>query len=76
VPAKGLLAIIGSVLVLVPVGLLYLGRLGRPFSFLVVVLFGVTFTGLMLAFEPRASHFFVGIAAYYAVLVAFLSNAV
>ncbi|KAI3321805.1 hypothetical protein HD806DRAFT_536896 [Xylariaceae sp. AK1471] len=73
--SNGLLAVIGSVLVLVPVGLLYLGHLGKPYSFLVVVLFGLTFTGLMLAFEPRTGHFFVGIAAYYAVLVAFLSNA-
>jgi hypothetical protein len=72
---KGLIAVTSSVLVLAPVGLLYLGDFGKPISFLVVVSFGLAFTGLMLAFEQRTSHFLVGLAAFYAVLVAFLSNA-
>jgi hypothetical protein len=67
--------ILSSLLVKVPIGILYLGEPNKPFSYGVVVISGVVFTTVLLVFEKRMNHLLLGIAAYYAVLVAFLSNA-
>ncbi|KAI8623708.1 hypothetical protein F5Y19DRAFT_491998 [Xylariaceae sp. FL1651] len=72
---KALIGLVSSALVLAPVGILFLGNLSKPISFVVVVIFGLAFTIIMLAFEQPTSHLLVGLAAFYAVLVAFLSNA-
>ncbi|KAI0157371.1 hypothetical protein GGR57DRAFT_64823 [Xylariaceae sp. FL1272] len=72
---KMTLALLSSTLVLAPVAILYLADMSHPVSFVVVAAFGVVFALGLLVFEPRTSYFVVGIVAYYAVLSAFLSNA-
>ncbi|KAI0474422.1 hypothetical protein F4859DRAFT_483193 [Xylaria cf. heliscus] len=64
-----------SALVLVPVGILYLGETGKGNSFLVVSLFGFAFAFTLIAFDNRMGHVLLGLAAYYAVLVSFFNIA-
>jgi len=73
--SKFLMLILSSLLVKVPVGILYLAEPNKLFSYAVVVISGVIFTMVLLVFEKRMNHLLIGIAAYYAVLVGFLSNA-
>ncbi|GAP83321.1 hypothetical protein SAMD00023353_0403540 [Rosellinia necatrix] len=70
---KCLMVIAGSALVLTPVGILYLGLPPKGISFLIVALFGLVFAFTLIAFDNRMSHVLLGLAAYYAVLVVFLS---
>ncbi|KAI1113049.1 hypothetical protein F5Y14DRAFT_235103 [Nemania sp. NC0429] len=70
-----LMVITGSTLVLVPVGILYLGALEKAVSFVIVVLSVLVFAFALIAFEPRMSHVLLGLAAYGAVLVVFLNIA-
>jgi hypothetical protein len=65
---------VGSLLILVPVGILYLGGLSKPASFVVVVVFSFIFATAMLTVEKRLGHVLVGVVAYIAVLVTFLAN--
>lgn len=46
----------------------------RGIYLLVVTAFAVVFTIAMATFEARIAYLFVGVTAYYAVLVAFLAN--
>ncbi|KAI1156363.1 hypothetical protein F4825DRAFT_446552 [Nemania diffusa] len=68
-----LMVISSSTLILIPVGILYLDAPQRGFAFLVVALFGLLFAFTLIAFDNRMSHVLLGLAAYYAVLVVFLS---
>ncbi len=67
------MVISSSTLVLAPVGILYLKVPQKEIAFLVVALFGLTFAFTLIAFDNRMSHVLLGLAAYSAVLVVFLS---
>jgi hypothetical protein len=67
------MVIVSSALALIPVGILYLVAPSKVVFFIVVVLFGLTFAFTIIGFENRMSYVLVGLAAYYAVLVAFLT---
>ncbi|KAI1126456.1 hypothetical protein F5Y10DRAFT_267119 [Nemania abortiva] len=62
-----------SILILAPVGILYLDMPSRAISFVIVALFGIVFASTLIAFDSRMLHVLLGLAAYYAVLVVFLS---
>ncbi|KAI0114542.1 hypothetical protein GGR51DRAFT_577587 [Nemania sp. FL0031] len=68
-----LMVISSSTLVLTPVGILYLDMPSRGIAFVIVALFGILFAFTLIAFDNRMSHVLLGLAAYYAVLVVFLS---
>jgi hypothetical protein len=70
---KILMVVASSTLVLTPVGLLYLATPVKAVSFLIVALFGLVFAFTLIGFDNRMSHVLLGLAAYYAVLVVFLS---
>ncbi|KAK0635394.1 hypothetical protein B0T17DRAFT_39984 [Bombardia bombarda] len=63
------------VLLLSPVGILYLGDLSKGWSALVVLIFGLVFTTAMTQVPAiTLDTILVGLAAYMAVLVTFLAN--
>ncbi|KAI0201079.1 hypothetical protein F4808DRAFT_460281 [Astrocystis sublimbata] len=66
--------LLGSLLVLIPTGIIYLGGLSRPLSFAVVVVFDVICAVTLLLIEDRFGHAIVGTVAYIAVLATFLAN--
>ncbi|KAI0965512.1 hypothetical protein F4678DRAFT_334511 [Xylaria arbuscula] len=70
---KSLMVISSSTLVLVPVGILYLNEPRREIAFLVVTLFALAFAFTLIVFDNQMSHVLLGLAAYSAVLVVFLS---
>lgn len=72
---KTLLVLSSQSLLIIPVALLYLQMdWSRGIYLLVVTAFAVVFTIAMATFEARIAYLFVGVTAYYAVLVAFLAN--
>ncbi|XDG02141.1 hypothetical protein ABKA04_001756 [Annulohypoxylon sp. FPYF3050] len=72
---KILLVLSSQFLLIIPVALLYLKLdWSRGIYLGVVTAFAVVFTIAMASFEPRIAYLFVGVTAYYAVLVAFLAN--
>ncbi|KAI1377284.1 hypothetical protein F4677DRAFT_51323 [Hypoxylon crocopeplum] len=72
---RALLELASLSLLLVPVSMLYLGvGWSRAQYLAVVVVAAVIFGGAMTAFEPRTAHLLVGLTAFFAVLVTFLSN--
>ncbi|KAI1326861.1 hypothetical protein F5Y16DRAFT_219423 [Xylariaceae sp. FL0255] len=73
---KGLLVLLISATFLPPVAILYLIPLTKPLSFGVVIVFGVLFTAVLLAFDTSLTYLFAGVAAYLAILVTLLSNSI
>ncbi|KAI1096787.1 hypothetical protein F5B19DRAFT_5269 [Rostrohypoxylon terebratum] len=72
---KILLVLSSQSLLVIPVALLYLQLdWSRGIYLVIVTAFAIIFTIAMAWFEPRFAYLFVGVTAYYAVLVAFLAN--
>jgi hypothetical protein len=71
---KALTTLLSSSLVLVPVGVLYLGTLNKTLSFVVVVVSGLAFAIALIIIEQRIGRVIVGVAAYYALLATLLGN--
>ncbi|KAI0381739.1 hypothetical protein F5Y04DRAFT_288290 [Hypomontagnella monticulosa] len=72
---KTLLVFALLALLITPVSILYLAIGWSRGQYLAVVIVSSTiFAGAMAAFEPRTAHLLVGITAFFAVLVTFLSN--
>lgn len=72
---KAFLALGSLAFLIIPVSLLYLETgWTRGQYFIVVAVSSAGFAFVMAAFEPRTSHLLVGLAAFFAVLVSFLSN--
>ncbi|KAI0885163.1 uncharacterized protein GGS22DRAFT_188454 [Annulohypoxylon maeteangense] len=72
---KTLLVLSCLSLVAIPVSLLYLQTQWSRGAYLIVVIISSgIFAIIMSIFEPRTSYMFVGLAAYVAVLVSFISN--
>ncbi|KAI1138874.1 hypothetical protein F5Y05DRAFT_382710 [Hypoxylon sp. FL0543] len=74
VPLKVLIAFGSGALLLSPVAILFLADLTRPQSFAVVVTFMFTFVAVMSYLNTNWHTILVGLSAYMAVLVTFLSN--
>ncbi|KAI0381740.1 hypothetical protein F5Y04DRAFT_254254 [Hypomontagnella monticulosa] len=74
VPIKVLVAFTSGVLLLSPVAILFLGDLSRGASFGVVVAFIFLFVAVMSSLNTNWDTILVGLSAYMAVLVTFLSN--
>ncbi|KAI0442411.1 hypothetical protein F4803DRAFT_551139 [Xylaria telfairii] len=70
---KSQMVLVGSALFLTPVGILYLGELTKGVAFAVVALFGFAFAFTLIAFNNQMLHVLLGIGAYYAVNVSFLT---
>ncbi|RWA04281.1 hypothetical protein EKO27_g10825 [Xylaria grammica] len=70
---KSLTLIFNTILFLLPVGILYLGKPGKAMAFLVVAVFCVFFGLTLIAFGNGTDRVLLGSAAYGAVLVVFLS---
>ncbi|KAI1365729.1 hypothetical protein F5Y08DRAFT_165882 [Xylaria arbuscula] len=68
-----LIALSSTVSLLGPVGILLLAAPRKGISLLVVFLSSIVFAFILLAFEIRLSQTLLGVAAYNAVLVVFLS---
>ncbi|KAI3321808.1 hypothetical protein HD806DRAFT_502011 [Xylariaceae sp. AK1471] len=71
---KALIISLCSSLILVPVGVLYLGGPNKPISFVVVVVSGIAFAIALVIIEKRIGHVVVGVAAYYALLATLLDS--
>ncbi|KAI0840119.1 hypothetical protein F5Y06DRAFT_248513 [Hypoxylon sp. FL0890] len=72
---KGFLALGNLTLLIIPVSLLYLEMGWTRTQYLIVVaVSSAAFAFAMALFEPRTAHLLVGLSAYFAVLVTFLSN--
>lgn len=74
VPIKVLVAFTSGVLLLSPVAILFLVDLSRAQSFGVVVAFIFAFVAIMSSLNTNWDTILVGLSAYMAVLVTFLSN--
>ncbi|KAI1407020.1 hypothetical protein F5Y13DRAFT_183736 [Hypoxylon sp. FL1857] len=74
IPLKVLVAFASGVLLLSPVAILFLVDLTRAESFVVVVVFMFTFVAVMSSLNTNWYTILVGLSAYMAVLVTFLSN--
>lgn len=74
VPIKVLVAFFSGVLLLSPVAILFLVDLSRGQSFGVVVVFLLAFVAVLSALKTNWDTMLVGLSAYMAVLVTFLSN--
>ncbi|KAI2623197.1 hypothetical protein GGR54DRAFT_41141 [Hypoxylon sp. NC1633] len=69
------LVICSLVLLLTPVSVLYLAEAWPRAAYLgVVAVWSVVFAAVMAVFEARTAHLLVGLTAFFAVLVTFLSN--
>ncbi|KAI2641743.1 hypothetical protein GGS26DRAFT_586140 [Hypomontagnella submonticulosa] len=72
---KTLLVLALLALLITPVSILYIAVGWTRAQYLAVVIVSSTlFAGAMALFEPRTAHLLVGITAFFAVLVTFLSN--
>ncbi|OTA98632.1 hypothetical protein M426DRAFT_17230 [Hypoxylon sp. CI-4A] len=71
---KVIVAFISGVLLLFPVAILFLVELSRVVSFVVVVVFIFAFVTVMSKLDANWDTILVGLSAYMAVLVTFLSN--
>ncbi|KAI1377282.1 hypothetical protein F4677DRAFT_415789 [Hypoxylon crocopeplum] len=74
VPIKVLVAFASGVLLLSPVAILFLVDLSRVQSFAVVVVFLFAFVAALSSLNTNWDTILVGLSAYMAVLVTFLSN--
>ncbi|KAI1776179.1 hypothetical protein F4818DRAFT_373295 [Hypoxylon cercidicola] len=73
-PIKVTTAFTSGVLLLAPVAILFLGDLSKRVSFVVVVIFLFAFVAVMSYLKTNWDTMLVGLSAYMAVLVTFLSN--
>ncbi|KAI1262206.1 hypothetical protein F5Y18DRAFT_430442 [Xylariaceae sp. FL1019] len=72
---RALMGFLGSLIILAPVGILFLVDLQQKWlEFVVVLIFSLVFGFIFFFFESRSNYLFVGIAGYCAVLVNFLTN--
>ncbi|KAI1138876.1 hypothetical protein F5Y05DRAFT_353544 [Hypoxylon sp. FL0543] len=72
---KAFLAVGTLAHLIIPVSLLYLGTgWSRVVKLVIVIVSSTVFAFAFAFFEPRISHLLVGLCAFFAVLVTFLSN--
>ncbi|KAI1171825.1 hypothetical protein F4777DRAFT_33545 [Nemania sp. FL0916] len=73
-PHRALITLLSSSLVLVPIGILYLGDLTKPLCYTVVVVSGIVFAIVLIIIEQRIGYTLVGVVAYVAVLATLLDT--
>ncbi|KAI1466478.1 uncharacterized protein F4812DRAFT_460747 [Daldinia caldariorum] len=68
---KGLLAIVSGLVLMIPVGILFLRPMDRWKCLAVVVCFGAAFIGVMVLLDNKLDKMLIGFSAYSAVLVTY-----